>query len=210
MRTCMLFNSASDIMNSTRTHLPVSVLALLSLTLSGPAPSVGQERARERIAIVNPSLLSTDRIDCERIPLGEADDYKPCIAQLPNGELLVTAFHQHKKEAGKVLEQNLLFRSRDGGKTWSQPEKLDLLGREPYLTGLRDGTLFMTGHLLADDVRNKYGYTHGYLHRSTDGGKTWESIRIESEVIKPKASNHTTRNVLQIGDGTLLLGVDYD
>ena len=129
---------------------------------------------------------------------------------LPNGELLLTAFHQHKKDGGKVLEQNLLFRSKDNGRTWSMPERLDLLGREPYLTVLKNGTLFMTGHLLANDVRNKFGYTHGYLHRSADNGKTWESVRIESEGIKPKASNHSTRNVLQLADGTLLLGVDYD
>jgi hypothetical protein len=59
-------------------------------------------------------------------------------------------------------------------------------------------------------VRNEHGYTHGYLHRSTDAGKTWESLRIASEEIKPRASNHSTRNVLQLADGTLLLGVDYD
>src|SRR5262249_6579013 len=126
------------------------------------------------------------------------------------GELLMTAFHQQPREGGKVLEQNLLFRSRDGGRTWSQPEKLRLLGREPYLTVLKDGTLFLTGHLLANDVRNAHGYTPGHLHGSTDGGKTWESIRIESEAIKPKATNHSSRNVLEWPDGTLLLGVDYD
>jgi hypothetical protein len=63
---------------------------------------------------------------------------------------------------------------------------------------------------LANDVRNEWGYTFGFLHRSTDGGKSWESIRVESEGIKPQATNHTTRNVLQLADGTLLLGVDYD
>src|SRR5262249_27555003 len=145
-----------------------------------------------------------------RIALGEDDDYKPCLGLMPDGELLLTAFHQHKKPEGKVLEQNLVFRSGDGGKTWSEPTKLDLLGREPYLTVLRDGTIFLTGHLLAQDVRNKYGYTHGYLHRSTDRGKSWETIRIESEAVKPKAANHTSRNVLEMPDGTLYLGVDYD
>src|SRR5207245_2359614 len=42
---------------------------------------------------------------------------------------------------------------RDGGKTWSEPKELDLLGREPYLTVLKDGTVFITGHLLANPVR---------------------------------------------------------
>jgi len=160
--------------------------------------------------IHSPLRLPPDPIPCERIALGEPDDYKPCIARMPDGELLLTAFHPHKREGGKVMEQMLLFRSKDGGKTWSQPEKLDLLGREPYLTVLPDGTIFITVHLLAQDVRNRWGYTCGFLHRSTDRGRTWESIRVESEGIKPKASNHTTRNVLRLADGTLLLGVDYD
>jgi hypothetical protein len=180
----------------------------ISLIVAGD--NFGQDRPREKIAVANRRTLALDEIGCERIALGEDDDYKPDLVMMPNGELILVAFHQYKKEGGKVLEQNLLFRSKDGGKTWSKPEKLDQLGREPYLTVLKDGTLLMTGHLLANDVRNQYGYTHGYLHRSTDAGKTWGSIRIESEGIKPKASNHSTRNVLQLADGSLLLGVDYD
>ncbi|MBI1832767.1 MAG: exo-alpha-sialidase [Planctomycetes bacterium] len=181
---------------------------LMALVLLTPTPAFAQ--AHDSIAVENRKTLAADRIDCERVAVGEDDDYKPDLIMLPNGELILVAFHQHKKEGGKVLEQNLLFRSKDGGKTWSKPQKLDQLGREPYLTVLKDGTLFMTGHLLANDVRNKHGYIHGYLHRSSDAGKSWESIRIESEGIKPKASNHSTRNVLQLADGTLLLGVDFD
>ena len=162
------------------------------------------------VAVTDRKSLAADKLIAERIPLGEPDDYKPCIARLPSGELLLTAFHQHKRDGNKVMEQTLLFRSKDGGKAWSKAEKLDLLGREPYLTVLKDGTIFITGHLLADDVRNEWGYTCGFLHRSTDSGRTWQSTRIESEEIKPKASNHTTRNVLELADGTLLLGVDYD
>lgn len=175
------------------------------------ATAVAQsEDSLSTILVHNPRRLSDVAIPCERVALGERDDYKPCIARLPNGELLLTAFHQYRREGNKVMEQTLLFRSKDGGKTWSTPEKLALLGREPYLTVLPDGTIFITGHLLANDVRNQWGYTCGFLHRSTDGGKSWESIRVESEGIKPQATNHTTRNVLQLADGTLLLGVDYD
>jgi putative heme-binding domain-containing protein len=172
--------------------------------------TVGLEVTPEKITIDNPRELSAEPIPGERVPLGEPDDYKPCIARLPDGELLLTAFHQHPREGNKVLEQTLLFRSHDGGRSWSQPEKLNLLGREPYLTVLPDGTIFLTGHLLANDERNRWGYTCGFLHRSTDGGRTWKSIRIESEGIRPGAGNHTSRNVLQLADKTLLLGVDYD
>lgn len=187
-------------------------MVLFALSIGLPVlPSLRAEEARDdEIAVVKRKVLGFEKLACERIPLGEADDYKPSIAQLPSGELLLTAFHQHPRAENKVLEQNLLFRSQDGGKTWSAPEKLELLGREPYLTVLKDGTLFMTGHLLANDMCNKWGYTTGFVHRSTDDGHTWESLRIESEEIKPRASNHSSRNVLELANGDLLLGVDYD
>ncbi len=162
------------------------------------------------IPVTQRGRLPFDNLTSERIALGEPGDYKPCVARLPDGELLLTAFHQHKRVGNKVLEQTLLFRSSDGGRTWSPPTPLDLLGREPYLTVLRDGTIFITGHLLANDVRNSVGYTTGYVHRSTDRGKTWNSLRIESEGNKPNASNHTSRNLLELADGTVVLGVDYD
>jgi hypothetical protein len=166
--------------------------------------------ADDTIPIHQPRRLAADSVSCERIALGEPDDYKPCIARLPDGELLLTAFHQYPRDGNRVLEQNLLFRSGDGGRSWTGPEKLNLPGREPYLTVLPDDTVFLTGHLLAGDVRNTWGYTCGFLHRSTDRGRTWTSLRIESEQIKPGASNHSSRNVLRLSDGTLLLGVDYD
>ncbi|MEO2045286.1 MAG: exo-alpha-sialidase [Pirellulales bacterium] len=162
------------------------------------------------IAVEARKSLPFDSLSCEQIAIGEPDDYKPCIIQLPDGELLLSCFHQHRRAGNKVMEQTLLFRSKDGGQTWAGPEILDLLGREPYLTVLSDGTIFVTGHLLASDVRNQWGYTTGFLHRSIDRGHTWQTIRVESEGIKAKASNHTTRNVLEMSDGTLLVGVDYD
>ena len=186
-----------------------SVKSISTLAAVCLAMLVAQGRADD-IAIANPKALSADKLAGERIALGSNDHYKPCIARLPSGELLLTAFHPEEREDKKVLEQTLLFRSSDGGRTWSAPAKLDLLGREPYLTVLKNGTVFITGHLLAQDLRNKWGYTTGFVHRSTDGGRTWQSTRVESEEIKPKASNHTTRNVLETADGTLLLGVDYD
>ena len=161
------------------------------------------------IPVRNPLLLGPGPIACERIALGQPDDYKPCVARLPGGELLLIAFHPYELGGGKIREPELLFRSRDGGRTWSQPETLPLLGREPYLTALPDGTLFLTGHLLAADVRNRWGYTCGFPHRSTDGGHTWQSIRFESEGIRPGETNYSSRNVLRLADGTLLLGVDY-
>ncbi len=172
----------------------------------------GFSRAQEREAVVirNPRFLPASPIPGERIPLGESDDYKPCLARLPDGELLLTAFHQHQRDADKVMEQILFFRSKDGGKTWSPPEKPDLLGREPYFSVLRDGTIFITTHLLANDVRNPDGYVHGYVHRSADAGRTWTTLRIGAEDVPgvpAKTWTHTSRNVLELQDGTLIMGV---
>ncbi|MFO1093324.1 MAG: sialidase family protein [Planctomycetaceae bacterium] len=183
--------------------------ALLGCTLSCML-GFAQSPTPDHVAIALRERLPAEQIDCERIPIGAPDDYKPCVAQLPGGELLLTAFHQYQRDGGKVLEQTLLFRSHDGGRTWTGPQELELPGREPYLSVLTDGTIFITGHLLAGDVRNSWGYTTGFVHRSTNGGKTWETTRIESEQMQPGASNHSSRNVLELSDGTLLLGVDYD
>jgi hypothetical protein len=187
-----------------------ALLLAAAAVAAAPYSMPAGEPAREFVEVLNRQTLAGDRIECQCVPLGEPDDYKPCVARLPDGRLLLTAFHQYARPGNKVLEQTLLFESRDGGLNWLAPRKLDLLGREPYLTVTNDGALFMTGHLLANDERNQWGYTTGFLHRSTDGGQSWQTTRVESEQIKPGASNHTTRNVLELPDGTLLLGVDYD
>ncbi len=181
---------------------------MMCLLLLLPAITSGQGDEKSFIPVKDPKTLDVDRLDAERIPLGEDEDYKPCLILLPNGELLVVAFHQHKLPKGKVREDIMLFRSSDGGRRWSKGVKLDLLGREAYLTVLKDGTLFITVHLLAQDIRNKDGHTHSYLHRSEDGGKKWTTLRIGPEGFPPRAETQTSRNVLELPDGALLLGVD--
>jgi len=173
------------------------------------AAALAISAAGESFAVRSPWLLPAAPIACERISLGVPDDYKPCLGRLPDGELLLVTFHPLELGGGRIMEQNLLFRSGDGGRTWRGPEKLPLLGREPYLTVLPDGTVFETGHLLAADIRNRWGYTCGFLHRSSDGGQSWRSLRFESEGIRPGTTNYSSRNVLRLADGTLLLGVDY-
>jgi hypothetical protein len=162
------------------------------------------------IPVLNPRLLATDELAADRIPLGLPDDYKPCLALLPSGELLVVAFHQVQLDEGRIREDMILFRSADGGSTWSERQVLDLLGREPYFSVLADGTLFITTHLLEQDVRNTLGCVHSYLHRSTDGGATWRTLPLTAADLPGASASawvHTSRNVLECADGGLLLGV---
>ncbi|NOX57147.1 MAG: exo-alpha-sialidase [Planctomycetes bacterium] len=184
-----------------------TVAALCCMASAG---EMGLQPVQDWIQVRNPKQLPP-KIPCERIALGRKGDYKPCIAKLPSGELLVVAFDaSHRPVDGGIREDMLLWRSRDGGRTWSKRQVLPLLGREPYFSVLGDGTLLITTHFLKQDVRNKEGYVYSLLHRSTDGGRTWHSMKIGWEDVPgaaKKATIVTSRNVLELRDGTVILGV---
>jgi len=139
--------------------------------------------------------------------LGIPNDYKPWIAQLKNGELLIVAFcfgglasNELPKDA-PYLERAVFWRSKDGGRTWGpREERMDVHGREFSLNVLADGTLIMPCHFLANDAANKAGYTHSKVFRSTDQGKTWTESRIGPEGFPEKAQTATDWTVVEIPD----------
>ena len=160
--------------------------------------------------IRNPRTLGSDRLPVERMPLGRPGDYKPCVAKLPDGTLLIVGFDSLKRVGERLQEDMLLWRSQDGGRTWSERTVIPLLGREPYLSVLRDGTVFISVHFLEQDIRNKKGYVYSMLHRSTDEGQTWDTTEIGWEDVPgagQKDAVLTGRNVLGLQDGTLIFGV---
>ncbi len=165
------------------------------------------------IRIDHPRKLKTWTIPCERIPLGIPGDYKPSMAMLPDGELVMSALFGEALGEGRVREWTPLWRSSDGGKTWTRRRVLeDVIGREQWMTAVSDGTLFMTSHFLIQDINNTDGYVHSYLHRSTDGGHTWERQRVhieggERRGAPDSSGTHTSRNIVEMPDGTLLMGV---
>jgi len=169
------------------------------------------------IRIKNPRRLPGWEIPAERIPVGRPGDYKPTLAGLPDGELVMAAFHQTGEQRGTDFhEVTSLWRSSDGGRTWSERQDLrDVVGREHFLTCTSDGTLLMTGGIVPADVAfDGYGSTgHSYLHRSTDGGRTWSRKRVLIEGDRRHGApldTHRTRsvrNVVELPDGTLLWGV---
>ena len=91
---------------------------LLGLVLIAAWASVLRaDPATNAIQVRGPRALPSE-LPCQRVPLGEADDYKPCMTRMADGTLLIVAFHQHKLEGSAVREDMLLFRSTDGGRSW--------------------------------------------------------------------------------------------
>ena len=167
----------------------------------------------DQVKVENPSRIGVSSLDVQRVPVGITQDYKPCLARLPDGELLFVGFHT---TGGVPNEYSFLYRSADGGRTWSKRHRLDLVGREPYLSVTRDGTVFISTHVLtsARGATEDYGYS--YLYRSTDRGRTFEPITIGHDLIpgarpggkwpgRPLIA--TGRNVLELADGTLVFAV---
>lgn len=164
------------------------------------------------VRVDSPKKLQTWKIPTQRLDLGEG--YKPSIARLPDGELIMVSLQQEgSTQDGTFTERMPVRRSRDNGDTWSEPQiAADVIGREQWLTCTADGTLFITCHLLTQDTSNEDGNVHSYLHRSTDRGHTWERTKVllEGELrccVPRESGTHTSRNVVELDDGTLLLGV---
>jgi len=172
------------------------------------------------IRVNNPRRLPGWTIPCERIPVGRPGDYKPSLALLPGGELLMCTFASSGPldKEGHFHETTTLWRSADGGKTWSdRDDRNDVIGREQFLTCTSEGTLFMSSHLLWMDTAHPggEGRYHSYLHRSTDGGATWERTQVILEgAMRGDAPEHagtvTDRNVVEMPGGALLFGVALD
>jgi BNR/Asp-box repeat. len=170
----------------------------------------------DTMRVIGASRLKEPGIPATRIALGYETDYKPCVAKLPDGTLLLVDFHSHIeqhdvasgiKPEGRYSEHIVLHRSDDMGRTWDEGKHLPLLGREPYLTVLKDGKIFITTHFLYVDSMNDRGYTYLIIHSSTDNGATWNTTKILKDGFDDSEYTYSSRNILERPDGVLMLGL---
>jgi len=121
-----------------------------------------------------------------RARIGQRNLYKTAVALLPNGEVLATACYRDEEDTFRIK----VYRSGDEGRTWEevQTEGATVLGKEPALTCLADGTLLLVSQIMGEGVG---------LYRSIDGGTTWTEPQCELSTYN--------RNILPQADGSLLL-----
>ena len=189
-----------------------AVTALLMFCLlAGPTSAETPPRTLDKsrpIRVLRPGRLPAT-LPAARIHFGPG--YKPSMARLPSGELVMMMFYGEKEEG--YHEYSKLCRSTDIGKTWSDPMRVqlspgkDFLGRENWLTAVDDGTphglLFTTNHIIRADSENPTpGTCRCTINRSTDGGVTWK------QTLLPAKWSHTSRNVVQMPDGSLKVGAN--
>lgn len=99
---------------------PIVLLSRAALfagvVLCGAAARADEAGARP-IQVVNPHLLGARHVPAVRVPLGVPNDYKPFIARLRRGDLLVVAFCFGAIDGvGGYAERALFWRSQDGGR----------------------------------------------------------------------------------------------
>jgi len=166
----------------------------------------------EQLVIKSPDQITAHELRIKRFSVGIPGDYKPCLAVLPGNELLLVVFHTSD---GVPNEYSFLYRSTDSGRSWSKRRPLDIIGREPYLSVTRNGTIFISTHVLTTARGNTEDYVYSNLYRSSDSGRTFTVTKIGHEQVPGARRNGrwpgralivTGRNVVELHDGTLSFG----
>ncbi len=135
------------------------------------------------------------RVPAVRTRVGTRGNYKAGMARTADGTLYITPCRPLWGNKGPydVTFHINVFRSRDNGETWEQINQTDMLGKEPSLCALPDGTLVMTAQLMEGG-----NMTHTMpVYRSTDGGVNWTKTIISG------TSRDYPRNVFVDRDGSV-------
>lgn len=139
--------------------------------------------------------------DAVRVRVGTRRNFKPGMALLPDGTLVIAVFRWRLDSlgAGSPAERYeiRLYRSRDQGLTWEEIRTLPMSVKEPSLTALPDGSLVLT-------VQDPMHPMEMPVSRSEDGGETWETVMI------PSGSGSYPRNLVVEPDGSLLMVQSFE
>lgn len=117
--------------------------------------------------------------------------HEPHAVQTPSGRIVVHIRNHSQQDGGHVLQSE----SDDGGRTFSVPHTIGLVGLPAHLLVLRDGRLLSTFGYRVDPYGNRASL-------SEDGGRTWGEPMILDE--KPVVRDLGYPSTVELADGSLL------
>jgi len=134
---------------------------------------------------------------------GDGYTYEPAIAKLRNGDLLCILRSDYP---GQPLYQ---CRSKDQGKTWSQPEKMGFNGVAPNIVVLDSGIAAVSFgrpgvHVALSD---NHGQTWGHHMDIFTGGPGHVGPMIPGHASSPGTTGYT--GLVEVTPNTLLLAYDH-
>ena len=160
---------------------------------------------------------------------GALDDRDAGIVEMPDGRLVVTYFtsivfknnpayrRHYEKIPAKAIKDGLgYFRveSRDGGHTWSEPQRISAAQSPHGPVLLKDGSLLQLGRdfSASQHGQDASGRTIVKAHRSTDAGAGWELLC--GEIADANGEHRSGQlfhepHVAELADGTLVGMVRY-
>ena len=180
---------------------------------SAPSPEPSAPRPvspAEASVQVADHIFQFRNLAAEHVLVTERGGYWPSAALLQNCYLIVIARAGARHEVtrgGSYLE---LVRSRDFGRTWSEPvwvaaSQPDEDLRDGFVTELKDGTLALAFHIYRFKSETEYDGNHvpAYVSLSSDRGRTWG---IPGKVdVSPYTFASPHRRIVELPDGTLLM-----
>ena len=124
-----------------------------------------------------------------RVRIGPQGNYKAGFCRLEDGTLILASCRLVNDEF-----QIYVYESRDEGLTWNEIGETELYGKEPCLTLLPDGSLFLTAQPPITPVLDN---TQVVSYRSTDNAVNWETFIIDGP--------DYPRSIIVELDGSLLM-----
>ena len=164
------------------------------------------------IEVRDSSGARTGEIPADRsfLPYRRFERGDPMAGMTTEGRVFVAFQEFDEAVCGKGGFRPTLMNSTDGGRTWESGQaRLDHPAIFPQcFTVTRDNALLLAYSSPAPDVPMETPFeellytSHTYVGRSTDGGNTWSSARLD---LDPYLSAATYGGFCQLPDGTLLM-----
>ena len=131
-----------------------------------------------------------------RTRVGPRGNYKAGFTQLPDGRLMVAVCRDNNEaDPTRRRFEIFMYESTDEGLGWREIAKTPVIGKEPSLTALPDGSIVMTAQKGYFGPGAKLDEIP--ISRSEDCGRTWQTVIIPGE--------DYPRNLIVEHDGSILM-----